>query len=147
MKQISFSWEEGHLLDFWTVVHFLSGAVIGFFGEISLLSFKQVLIIGSILLVLWEVFEHVRGIRETIMNRIIDVIIAVIGMLLFFMISFVYRDLTVTLGVGLTVLTIFLSYRGWRAYLIRVGKQPPHDVKEAYRTAKEDIRVKKKDMV
>jgi len=143
MKYISYSWNEGRLVDLWTVVHFLSGAIIGFLGEISLLSFKQVLIIGTALLILWEVFEHVRGIRETLLNRVVDVLIAFVALLLFFMISFMNREYAVTIGTALILLTFFLSYRGWRAYLIRTGKQPPHDVKEALRAAKEDIRVKK----
>ena len=147
MKYFSFSWNEGRFFDWWTVVHFLSGAVIGFVGEVLLFSFKDTFLIGFVLVVLWEVFEHMRGIRETLLNRVVDVVIAVIGMGLFFILSFAFRDWTLVMGSVIILLTIFLSYRGWRAYLIRTGKNPPHTAKEAYENIKEDISKKKDDVV
>ena len=75
-------WQDGRYLDVWSVVHTISGFLVGGFLIILGVSFWSGLGIATILFIIWEVYEVLIGNIETLSNRIVDVIIAVIGYLI-----------------------------------------------------------------
>ncbi|MEK7187175.1 MAG: hypothetical protein AAB690_01290 [Patescibacteria group bacterium] len=76
-------WKHGKYIDLWSVVHFLSGALLAsFFFYLGLdlfwsSTFTLVILLG------WEFFESVLGILETTSNVVVDIIIGLVGFLLF----------------------------------------------------------------
>ncbi len=63
--------EVGEYVDWWSIVHVLSGVLLGLLS-VSLL--KTVVV-----LVLWEVVEGLAGVKEPRTNRIADVLIGLLG--------------------------------------------------------------------
>ncbi len=118
-------WAEGEFIDLWTVIHFLTGILLGFTPfifnfPIPLIS---IFVVVLVLLVLWEVFELIRKIRETLGNRFVDILIAVVG---FTLTIFVYRILEPEFAhiIGIIILVIYLTLglSGWLAYEVRSKK-------------------------
>ncbi|MFQ5661922.1 MAG: hypothetical protein ACE5F2_01580 [Candidatus Paceibacteria bacterium] len=72
-------WSEGKYIDFWTVNHIWAGAVIAGVSVISSVPFWTSVIVLFSLTIVWEIYETIKNIRETIENRILDVIVAVVG--------------------------------------------------------------------
>lgn len=76
-------WNEGEYIDFWSFTHFLCGFIL---AKATILTqttlFNDILIILA-LLTAWEIFEIKKGIKETAINRVVDIIIGLFGFLLF----------------------------------------------------------------
>jgi|GEM_PF-1163234 len=134
MKKISQSWREGRYLDLWTVVHLFAGLMVGIGGLFLNISFWKSFVIGVIVFSVWEFFEHLRGITESLENRVIDVVIALIGIFLIFsFVSFAPQSVEfLLLSASIFVVYVGLAIRGWFAFLKRTGKKPPHNVSELY---------------
>jgi uncharacterized membrane protein YuzA (DUF378 family) len=79
IPRVSFSWREGRYFDLWMVVHFLSGVVGGLSNVFFGLADVQILGLGLVMMLLWEVGEAVKGIRESAANRVLDVIVGLAG--------------------------------------------------------------------
>jgi len=75
-------WQEGKYLDIWSIVHLISGVLLGSLLIILGIGFWSGLGIATVLLILWEIFEIVAGGDEFLRNRIVDVIIGLIGYLI-----------------------------------------------------------------
>jgi hypothetical protein len=76
---ISTSWSEGRYCDRWTIVHFLCGVSGGFSNALFGLSVEGVYAVGSGLMIVWELIEVARGIGEALENRVVDVLIGIVG--------------------------------------------------------------------
>ncbi len=139
MQYFSFSWRVGYIIDGWTLVHFLSGVLVAFVGEITLLTYRESFLVGVTLFIAWEIFEKIRGIKEPFSNRVSDILVALVGLSLFFWLAYKYPDLSVIIGLTVVALLPLLSFFGWRSYLLRTGKRAPENVKEVYHSIKEDI--------
>ncbi len=63
--------EVGEYVDWWSIVHVLSGVLLGLLS-VSLLK-------TAVVLVLWEVVEGLAGVKEPRTNRIADVLIGLLG--------------------------------------------------------------------
>ena len=80
----------GAYVDYWTCVHFASGACIGFFLAQAGFSFFGGFIVAAIAFVLWELFEPPlhsligRHFPELISNQVVDVVTGAIGYLIGF---------------------------------------------------------------
>ena len=72
-------WTEGKHIDFWSVNHTLAGGVIAGVSILSYVPFWTSIIVLFSLTIIWEIYETVKDIHETTENRIVDVIVAVIG--------------------------------------------------------------------
>lgn len=79
---ISPTFREGHLIDRWIVVHFLSGAAGALSNVFFGLSNAQVFGLGFSLMLIWEIGEHTQGIRESLANRVVDVLAGLAGVAL-----------------------------------------------------------------
>ena len=74
-------WQEGKYLDIWSIVHILTGVLIGGFIIILGVNFWIGLGLTTFLLILYEVGEVVGGVKETFANIVVDVIIGIFGYL------------------------------------------------------------------
>ena len=121
---ISFSWNQARYFDYWSIVHVLTGTVLGFlflYGDLAPhVSYGAVLV----LLILYEVYEYVKGIHEVWPNRIGDVVYGVLGFVIVYEVLFASVEkqnllvpMIVFIGVALT-----LSFLGVRAYLHRTDR-------------------------
>lgn len=76
---VSTTFAEGRYFDLWMLVHLVSGVAGGFSNVIFRLAPAVVIALGAAVMVLWEVGEYVMGVRESPVNRIIDVLIGLVG--------------------------------------------------------------------
>ncbi len=74
-------WKHGKYIDTWSLVHFLSGALIasGLFGMTY--TFWQAFIISSVAIVAWEVYEWLTEIIEPGANVAVDLAVGGAGFL------------------------------------------------------------------
>lgn len=79
IRLISTSWSEGRVFDLWMIVHFLSGLAGGFSNVFFGLSTRGVYTLGVSMLLVWEVIEYIRQVRESWENRVLDVVVGVAG--------------------------------------------------------------------
>ena len=61
------------------VVHFLSGVAGGFINVFFNLTWPQVLVLGFLMMLFWEIGEYGIGIREALHNRVIDIVVGLAG--------------------------------------------------------------------
>ena len=76
---ISRTWAEGRVFDLWMIVHFFSGLAGGFSNVIFGLSTRSVFALGVSMLLVWELIEYLRKVRESWENRVLDIVVGVAG--------------------------------------------------------------------
>jgi hypothetical protein len=121
LPAISQSWNEGKYLDFWSIVHFLSGALMGLVGFLTPFSFIDTFIIAVTLMVMYELWEVYISIGEHIANCVTDVFIGALGFMLSYYVAVLYLSAMEALSVASTLvlfLAIFATV-GWRAYIAK----------------------------
>lgn len=79
-------WAEGKHIDFWSINHTLAGAVIAGVSILSYVPFWTSVIVLFSLTIVWEIYETIKNIHETKENRVIDVIVAIVGFILMYII-------------------------------------------------------------
>ena len=112
-------WQKGRGLDLWSVPHFLFGILMGFVPSLTELSFSFVLILTLVFAVLWELFEVSIGIRETVLNSLLDVFLPVVAYIItsyFLLIRQYHREELVVFAVAVLALYVFTNISGWLAY-------------------------------
>lgn len=72
-------WLEEKYLDFWSLNHTLSGAVLASISILIGLPFWTSLIMSFLILLAWDIYEIFGGIKEKVGNKILDVITGLIG--------------------------------------------------------------------
>lgn len=80
-KRPAFStgWREGHFFDLWMLVHFASGAAGGFASVFFGLGTLTVYIVATVMMTLWELGEYRLGVRESISNCLLDIVVGLAG--------------------------------------------------------------------
>ena len=110
------AWREGKWIDLWSVVHFLSGATMGFFPRYLGLNAFAAYSIAFLLMVSYEMFEALVKIEETPENRVMDV---VTGMASFVPVYYLNPLLSISTSIILCGISLtsssMLSVIGWRA--------------------------------
>lgn len=106
-------WGEGDYLDGWSIIHLLTGLLIGMLInllDVSSSTFLKILPLILLLLILWEIIEYLfLDVEETIPNIILDVILGLIGALIgFYMDVVISRYVKTILFVLLLILYIIL---------------------------------------
>ncbi len=76
---VSLDWNEGRFFDLWMLVHMLSGVAGGFVNVFFGLTPWQVVALGSVMMIAWEFGESAIGVKETLANRVIDVVVGLVG--------------------------------------------------------------------
>jgi hypothetical protein len=109
-------WREGEYLDLWSVPHFLSGALLACFVYLLHLPFWYATLLATILLIAYEVFEHMIEIDETVWNRRLDVVVGLTSFVPLTLIISDWKFLEVfILGLCVGIPDGILSYLGWSA--------------------------------
>ena len=111
-------WAEGKYVDLWTIPHILAGVLLGGYLYWFGIPFGINLTITAILVISWEFFElHFLGVHEHFTNSLMDIIVALIGFWLTYILIIKY---TVTLIIpyllALTAIYLFLNAWGFLAY-------------------------------
>jgi len=107
-------WCEGKYLDLWSIIHFLSGAIIAGLCVFIGLSFITGLVITLGLVVIWEIFELIKSIKEALVNRFIDIIIGVASFIIAYCL-FNKLELTICV-IFFAIIFIVWIILGLRAY-------------------------------
>jgi len=110
-------WREGKWLDLWSVVHLLSGVSTAFALSFFQFGAAPALIIGFLLLVLYEMWEAVAEIEETPQNRFMDVVVGMLSfvpVLLYLTPALSASNTILVFGLVLT-LNIVMATFGWLA--------------------------------
>ncbi len=109
-------WREGRWLDLWSVVHLLSGILVGFGLFFLHLGVFSSVVIALLLLILYEMWEAMVGIAEEPTNRFMDVVVGMTGFLPAFFLALLLSHTLLILSFGL-VLTVnaVMSVFGWQA--------------------------------
>jgi hypothetical protein len=76
------SFAEGRYFDLWMLVHFASGAAGGYSNVFWELPVALVYGLGLFLMIVWEIGEYLARIRESWPNRIIDIVVGLLGVAL-----------------------------------------------------------------
>ncbi len=111
------AWREGTWLDLWSVVHLLTGVLLGLGFAFFALPTLPAFIIALLALVMYEMWEALAKIHETPQNRTMDVVVGMTS----FTPSFLYLAPALTRGelalvfAGVLFINGTLSTLGWRA--------------------------------
>lgn len=110
-------WREGKWLDLWSVVHFLSGATMGFVFFLLPFNALAALVIAFLLLTAYEMWEKIVEIEEAPTNRVMDVVVGMLSFVpTYFLLAPELHDGPFILVVGLVfTATVVLSVFGWIA--------------------------------
>ena len=95
-------WKEGKYLDLWSLPHFLVGIILGHIFIYFNLSLTIALIATLVIKTVWEVYEHKYVTIEAVPNKILDVIIGLIGLIT----VYVYNDYALINLVSFSVILI-----------------------------------------
>ncbi|MDO8593289.1 MAG: hypothetical protein Q7R59_00040 [bacterium] len=112
-------WQKGSAFDLWSIPHFLFGILMAFVPMLTDLSFSFALVLTLVLAVLWELFEMGVGIRETVLNSLLDVFLPIVAYIItsyFLLIRQYHRDELVVFAVAVLLLYLFTNISGWLAY-------------------------------
>lgn len=103
-------WAEGKYIDFWSINHILGGALLAQIFVFLGVNFWISLVISFIIMILWEVYEYKTKVYETIQNRVMDVVVGLLG---FFMIYYLVSLDFFYNGIFYIVFFIFLFLEIW----------------------------------
>jgi len=79
------------VINFWSLMHFLTGVALGIIFGLRKTKFIKSLIITLILALAWEYYEILISIGESTLNIISDVVFVLLGMLIFYKIIYRYN--------------------------------------------------------
>lgn len=112
-------WRKGRAFDLWSIPHFLFGILMGFVPPLTGISFLTTLSLTLILAMLWEVYEKLVEIKETVPNSLLDIVLPIVAFTLtsYFISAYPleHSELLVITGAVLLVY-IFTNISGWLAY-------------------------------
>jgi CDP-diglyceride synthetase len=106
------------LIDFWSIPHFLFGAVTALFASVFGIPMGIAFVLTIVLAVCWEWFESSNKVVESIRNRVTDVIYPLIA----FPATFLYaqnvaveQERRVALLAIVSILFFYINYMAWKA--------------------------------
>lgn len=112
-------WKRGRALDLWSIPHFLFGILMAFVPPLTGLSLLAALSLTLILALVWELYEKLVDIKETVLNSLFDIILPIVAFTSTSYALLAYplhpHDLLVVVSAVL-FLYIFTNLSGWLAY-------------------------------
>jgi len=111
------TWEHGRYFDLWSIIHTLTGVILGTLATILNINFFTALFITAVLMILWEVLEVVFEMAEDIQNVITDVVVGLSGFFLINLLFVIWPSLLNYLPlilIALLIIYISLNYNGWK---------------------------------
>jgi hypothetical protein len=112
-------WQRGRGLDLWSIPHFLFGVLTGMLSPLIGMPLLAALALTLILALLWELYEKLVGIRETILNILFDITLPVVAFTLTSLTLIAYPpypDDLIVAAVAVSLVFAFTNISGWRAY-------------------------------
>ncbi|HRH55696.1 MAG TPA: hypothetical protein PK609_02415 [Candidatus Paceibacterota bacterium] len=113
-------WKHGTYFDLWSLVHFLSGALLATAAVAVGFSFVQALVYTSLILVAWEAYEWLLGILEAPANVTSDLVLGLVG---FLGVAYLHYELRQPINLfmvaALGTLLVLLSGWGFRDLFVR----------------------------
>lgn len=106
-------WEEGKYIDLWNLPHFLIGVILGFILIFLNVSLNYSLLIVFLIKLTWEIYEHLKVIKEAIPNKILDIVTGILGYLAVFYLN---KFRSMGLEEFLIVLTLAILLGAWGFY-------------------------------
>lgn len=117
------TWAEGRFFDLWMIVHFLSGLSGGLSNVFFGLSPLGVYALGTALLIVWEIAEYARGIRESWENRVLDLVVGVAGIAVALAAAARLDAAGEYVAFGASTVVFMLgTVRGWLAFRARLRR-------------------------
>jgi len=110
------------LVDFWSIPHFLFGAVTALIAIVFSIAAGTAFLSTLVLAILWELFEFRQGIVESPRNRMSDVLFPLVAFpttYLFARNIAIGQDRRVSLLVIMTILFLYTNFMAWKARLSR----------------------------
>ena len=109
-------WREGKWIDLWSVVHLLTGVSVGVGMPVFHFSAIPTIIIVSLALALYEMWEAMVKIHETPQNRVTDVVCGMASFLpSFFLTEHLIFVQTASLFFPILAVNVSLAVMGWQA--------------------------------
>ncbi len=87
LRKFSAGWSEGRYFDRWMAVHFIGGVTGAFSNVFFALTTANVYLVGLAVMVAWEVVEYIAGIRESQENRVLDIVVGMLGVVIALLIA------------------------------------------------------------
>lgn len=116
-------WDEGKYVDVWSFNHFLCGFVFAKGITFIQLTFLKSILLIFVLVVVWEIFEMQKNVKETVFNRIIDITIGLIGFLCFFYLDNLKAIPNLIFISVFLIPLLILGVWGYIAYRLENGKK------------------------
>jgi len=111
-------WSEGRAIDMWTLNHILGGGVLAIVTIYLNIDIVEGLIYSFILMIAWEIFEIIKGIKETKLNIILDIIFGAAGYLSTYHLTINLNNTTM-IFVIMVLLYVILQIWGYLVYKSR----------------------------
>ncbi|MDP2655120.1 MAG: hypothetical protein Q8P17_00980 [bacterium] len=112
-------WQKGRGLDLWSIPHFLFGILTAALSSLAGMSLFSGLAITIGLAILWEVFEKIIRVRESIQNILIDILLPIVAYASTMAVLFanpLHPDELIVFAVAVLALYTFTNLSGWFAY-------------------------------
>lgn len=113
-------WKRADSFDMWSIPHFLFGVLTAFLVPLGGQTISTALILTVLIAVLWEIYERLAKIRESIQNSLLDVILSVVAFTLtsyaLVIYSYAPRENIQVIAIAILVLYIYTNLSGWLAY-------------------------------
>lgn len=87
MPLVSPTFDEGRYFDLWMLVHFVAGVAGGFSNVMFALERVWVFALAFAVMLLWEFAEYLNGVREALSNRVVDIVVGMLGLWLALLLS------------------------------------------------------------
>ena len=107
----------------WSIPHFLYGvlcAFIPYFDGVTALDAFLIMIVSALL---WEVYEKLKDIRETVWNNIMDMLLPILAFFITLKVLELYpleREEQIVIFTAVLIVWAYCNISGWRAYRRRV---------------------------
>lgn len=115
---IKLAWGHGRYLDAWSIVHTLTGVLLGLgLSAVGLLLWQAILVV-LVAALLYEGLEMALGVIENIANVVVDVVLALLGTCVVFWLCGEWNRTAITVAFGaVAALDLVLVALGWRHHL------------------------------
>lgn len=80
-------WKEGKIIDLWSLNHILGGAVLAGIFLYYNLSLTIALVLTFLISLSWEIYELIKDLSETTLNKAFDIITSLMGVYLMYFID------------------------------------------------------------
>lgn len=112
-------WQKGRAFDLWSIPHFLFGMIMAFLPFVTPISLIASFSLMLLLALLWEIYEKIIHINETVTNNLFDVLLPVISFVFLAMFlekSDINHSTIIVLLIATIIIYLFTNISGWFAF-------------------------------